>query len=219
MSGPAIQEAIRAAKGTPGSTLEATTPAGHAMLGFGVTDQVLAGTANLGDVFVGALPPDQRPAYEVLKQAHWGWNCPEYVDSTHVRQLIGENTCTIRMSRGLNYLGVLVPLQRKWKVKRKFPPVDENAKEYMVTVKGSDGLNYAIRSREMIDWLRGEWGEPDYEYPAGDNGQSGKDRKPGKLYAPETSVSWGKKGVIAFALPQVPATNTDRSPASGHIDV
>lgn len=91
------------------------------------------------------------PSWPVL----WG-QYYDYVNysSETVKQEIGgrvtsekiKNTCAVRMSYAMNYIGIKVPPS--------FPG--------MVTVAGGDGLRYAVRSLEMREWLRHELGMPDF---------------------------------------------------------
>lgn len=59
------------------------------------------------------------------------------------------DTCTIRMSRALNYSGAPIPSG--------FPG--------MVTVHGADHLNYAFRVQELHAWLIATYGPPDVRVP------------------------------------------------------
>ena len=113
--------------------------------------------------------------------------CP---DSTEVKKDIGGevdaawivNTCAIRMSRGLNLSGVLVP--------KNF--------QGLATVKGGDGLRYALRVREMRSWFNYKFGKPDFEVK----------KKAGVEW--DRSVWAGKYGIIAFDIAFADAT--------GHLD-
>jgi hypothetical protein len=82
---------------------------------------------------------------------------PDYInypDSEEVKEMIGgnvngtwiTNTCAIRLSRALNYSGTRVPGNYAG----------------LVTVKGGDGKRYALRVREMDEWMRFVFGKPDY---------------------------------------------------------
>ena len=60
---------------------------------------------------------------------------------------LGPNTCTIRLSRGLNYSGLPVPA--------KHPGLQ--------TVRGADGKRYAFRVAEMRSYLSFKYGVPDFD--------------------------------------------------------
>lgn len=76
------------------------------------------------------------------------------------------NTCAVRMSYILNQSGMTVPA---------IPTK---------TQKGSDGRNYFFRVKDLITFLRKEWGEPQVvAYPPGGGGALG-----------------GKKGIILFEV-------------------
>src|SRR5438093_11664300 len=92
------------------------------------------------------------PSYDVV------WNVyPDYenYEPQEVKDLIGgavnadwiKNTCAIRMSRALNYVGIPVPLHFKG----------------MSTVKGGDSKRYAFRVREMRHWLDETLGKADFD--------------------------------------------------------
>ena len=59
----------------------------------------------------------------------------------------GGDTCTIRMSRALNYSGVHIPA--------KYPGLR--------TAPGRDNLHYAFAVQEMRRWLTGTFGPPDID--------------------------------------------------------
>lgn len=101
-------------------------------------------------------------------------------DSAVVKKDIGgsvdadwiKNTCAIRMSRGLNYSGVLVPA--------KFGG--------LLTVTGGDAKHYALRVAEMRKWLPHVLGKPDFD----------QTKKVGEDFDKSTLASW--KGIIAFDI-------------------
>ncbi len=78
-----------------------------------------------------------------------------YPDSATVKKEIGgdvdaayiTNTCAIRLSRGLNNSGAPVPSNFAG----------------MLTVKGGDKLNYALRVAEMRKWLPTVLGKPTFD--------------------------------------------------------
>lgn len=86
----------------------------------------------------------------------WG-QYPDYINYTspQVKSMIGgavdaswiTNTCAVRMSYAMNYIGFPIP--------RGFPNLS--------TVKGGDGMRYAFRVRELRPWLRHTFGAPDFE--------------------------------------------------------
>jgi hypothetical protein len=124
------------------------------------------------------------PAYNVLWLAY-----PDYVyypDPQNVKDLIGgdvnaawiTNTCAIRMSRGLNEVGIPVPSHFKG----------------MVTVKGGDGKRYAIRVREMRRWLEDTLGAPDFDVS----------KTAGASF--DKSTAAGMSGIMAFDIAFADAT-------------
>lgn len=114
------------------------------------------------------------------------WNAyPDYLnnpDGEAVKKEIGgavneswiTNTCTVRMSRGLNYSGVHVPAG--------FPGLH--------TVRGGDHKNYAFRVRELRKWLptAHALGKPDFEIT----------KKQGEAF--DKAQLAGMKGIIAFDI-------------------
>jgi hypothetical protein len=85
------------------------------------------------------------------------------------------------MSRGLNYSGVTVP-----------------GNAGMLTVKGGDEKNYALRVAEMRRWLPRALGQPGYDLR----------KKKGEAFDKTTLAAW--KGIIAFDI--------SFSDATGHLD-
>jgi Type VI secretion system (T6SS), amidase effector protein 4 len=94
--------------------------------------------------------PTSLPAFQRLKQHY-----PTDSDPDKVKNDIGgsvnadwiTNTCVIRISKAFNYTGD-----------------DEDAipkRDGLLTVKGADQKNYAIRVQEFIHFLRDEYGAPD----------------------------------------------------------
>jgi hypothetical protein len=110
-------------------------------------------------------------------------------DSSVIKQWIGgevngamvTNTCAVRLSCGLNYSGVKVP-----------------AGAGMLTLKGSDKLNYALRVREMRRWLPTVLGQPYFD----------KKKKAGEAFDKTTLSAF--KGIIGFDIHFADAT--------GHLD-
>ena len=113
-----------------------------------------------------------------------------YPDSAVVKKDIGgavnaayiTNTCAVRLSRGLNYSGAPVPSNFAG----------------LLTVKGADGLNYALRVAEMRKWLPQALGSPDFD----------KTKKKGEAFDKTTLSAF--KGIIAFDI--------SFSDATGHLD-
>ncbi len=102
---------------------------------------------------------------------------------------IGEgsgNTCVIRVSRSFNYSGNRIP---------------KSSTDEILTVKGGDGCNYALRVREFTRYLRRKYGRPDdvHEYPEAGGGEIPDSFK-------------GRQGVIIF---EVKGWND----ATGHADL
>jgi len=87
---------------------------------------------------------------------------------------LGHNSCAIRMSRGLNYSGVLVPAG--------FAELN--------TVKGGDGKRYAYRVADLRKWVptAHALGKPDFEIR----------KKQGDAFD-KTQLA-DKKGIIAFDI-------------------
>jgi len=124
------------------------------------------------------------PSFDLLNQ-----NYPNFVSVETVKRLIGGaindldappdqqwlggangNTCTIRLSRTLNYSGVLVP----------------HGAPGLRTAAGADHRNYAFAMQEMRGWLTGNFGPPTI------------DRIGGPPIAREEFR--GTKGIIAFDI-------------------
>jgi hypothetical protein len=115
-----------------------------------------------------------------------------YPDSSEVKAAIGGavnadwivNTCAVRLSWGLNYSGVPLPSNFAG----------------LLTLKGGDGMRYALRVREMRMWLPGAavLGPPDFDLK----------KKAGEAFD-KTKLA-GMKGIIAFDIKFGDAT--------GHLD-
>ena len=97
--------------------------------------------------------PVMRPTWKQFTGAYLDYT--RHPDSAAVKRAIGgnvnaayiKNTCAVRLSRGLNYSGVLVPA--------KFPG--------LTTVSGADKKRYALRVTEMRKWLTVVLGDPDFD--------------------------------------------------------
>lgn len=73
------------------------------------------------------------------------------------------NACAIRISRAFNYGGYKVPSGTVIKTKS------------IYRVRGSDGMPYIVRVRQMIEFLEYNWGKPDLLIaPGGDSALAGK---------------------------------------------
>lgn len=97
-----------------------------------------------------------------------------------------QNTCVLRMSRSFNYSGHAIPNS----------PNDE-----ILTIRGGDGLHYALRVREFVRYLRRKYGPPDLEhtYPGEGGGE-----------VPDSFK--GRQGVIVFEV-------DGWTDATGHVDL
>jgi hypothetical protein len=90
------------------------------------------------------------PSFASLKRGY-----PTGIDPTKVKADIGgeveekwiTNSCVIRMSKAFNYCG---------RAECKIPNSHS-----LLTVKGEDGLRYAMRVQEFVDFLRDNYGPPD----------------------------------------------------------
>jgi hypothetical protein len=97
-----------------------------------------------------------------------------------------DNTCVLRMSRAFNYSG---------------NPIPKSSTDEIVTIRGGDGLNYALRVREFTRYLRRKYGPPtvEHSYPAPGGGDIPASFK-------------GRQGVIVFEV-------DGWTDATGHIDL
>ena len=93
------------------------------------------------------------------------------------------NTYAIRLSRALNYTGILVPANV----------------HHLLTVKGGDKKRYALRVREMRQWLEHTLGKPTFDA-----------KKTKGTPFDKTPIS-SMKGIIAFDIAF--------SEATGHLDL
>ncbi len=71
---------------------------------------------------------------------------------------LGANTCVMRMSRAFNYAGKVHEIPRHHRG--------------LLTVRGSDDKNYAVRVAEFIVYLNGKYGAPDISKTGSDIAQS-----------------------------------------------
>lgn len=118
------------------------------------------------------------PSYDTLWVVY-----PDYMtypDPQDVKNLIGgnvnavwiTNTCAIRMSRALNYSGIVLP----------------KSAHGMHTVSGSDAKRYAYRVRELRSWLNVTLDPPIFDIS----------KKAGTAF--DKSTIAGFKGIIAFDI-------------------
>jgi hypothetical protein len=94
------------------------------------------------------------------------------------------NTCVIRVCRSLNYAGFKIP----------------SGREGLMTVKGGDGLRYAIRVKEFKTYLRQDYGAPQVTHAYADAG------------GPVPPTFLGKQGIICFDV-------SGWADATGHFDL
>ncbi len=124
------------------------------------------------------------PSYTILRNNYLDYI--NYPDPQVVKELIGgnvnavwiTNTCTIRMSRALNYSGIPVP--------QNFHGLE--------TVKGGDGKRYAYRVREMRTWLAATLNKPVFDIK----------KTAGTVFNKSEIAS--VKGIIAFDIAFADAT-------------
>lgn len=97
-----------------------------------------------------------------------------------------DNTCVLRLSRAFNYSG---------------NPIPKSSTDEIMTIRGGDGLNYALRVREFTRYMRRKYGPPHYEhtYPA-----------PGGGDVPASFK--GRQGVVIFEV-------DGWTDATGHADL
>ncbi len=122
-----------------------------------------------------AYPNPGQPA-EAAKHTVGGQAVNERID----------NTCVLRLSRAFNYSG---------------NPIPKSSTDEILTIRGGDGLNYALRVREFVRYLRRKYGPPSVEhsYPP-----------PGGGDVPASFK--GRQGVIAFEV-------DGWTDATGHMDL
>ena len=97
-----------------------------------------------------------------------------------------KNTCVLRVSRAFNYSG---------------NPIPRSSTDEILTIRGGDRMNYALRVREFVRYLRRKYGRPELEhdYPEGAGG-------------PIPDGFLGRQGVIAFEV-------DGWDDATGHVDL
>lgn len=97
-----------------------------------------------------------------------------------------DNTCVLRVSRAFNYSG---------------HPIPKSATDEIATIRGADGLNYALRVREFTRYMRRKYGPPGYEhsYPPPGGGDIPPSFK-------------GRQGVVVFEV-------DGWTDATGHVDL
>ncbi len=103
------------------------------------------------------------------------------VDAQWVR-----NTCVVRVSRALNRAG---------------HPIPRSSTDEILTLRGGDGMHYALRVHEFARYLRRRYGSPDVDhtYPSGSGGDV-------------PSGFRGRRGVALFDV-------DIWSDATGHVDL
>lgn len=222
----AVQDLITAAANVPNSTVAAATKSGAVQVAFGTTDSTIA-AATSASTTVGTADPYTNPAYIAAVNAakklpkptwaQWKASYPDYVtypDSAAYRHdVIGghidsdrapdggplyDNTCSIRFSRCWNY--TVAPLPRipgdRSKYRNPFTP--------LFSATGADGMNYAVRSADVREWLRRVWGKAnvDESKPAG---------APATGWFDKTKLQ-GMNGILCFTI-------EGWTDATGHVDI
>ena len=114
---------------------------------------------------------------------------PEEAKATIGGQALAEtidNTCVLRLSRAFNYSG---------------NPIPKSSTDEIATIRGADGLNYALRVRELARYLRRKYGPPtvEHDYPPPGGGDIPASFK-------------GRQGVIVFEV-------EGWTDATGHVDL
>jgi hypothetical protein len=107
------------------------------------------------------------------------------------------NTCAIRISRALNYSGIIIPV------------LPDNPNGSKNTVKGADGLNYIINAKALNAWMKKTFGTNPTNYVHYTSSQGGVKGKnfPGLLT--------GKKGIYSMVSLQ----SIQNSWGTGHADL
>ncbi len=107
------------------------------------------------------------------------------------------NTCAIRISRALNYSGIVIPA------------LPNNPNGSKNTVKGADGLNYIINAKALNAWMKKTFGTDPTNYVHYTSSQGGVKGKnfPGLLT--------GKKGIYSMVSLQ----SIQNSWGTGHADL
>lgn len=123
---------------------------------------------------MGHIDTHRRPKMKTL------WENYPRGTAEEVKQLIGgkvnypwiKNTCVIRISRAFNYSGHRL----------------KNRLRGLSTISGDDGLWYAYRVREFVEYLTRNFGPPDFSVS----------RKAGDASIPK--AFFGKQGIIVFEV-------------------
>ncbi|MCH9680571.1 MAG: peptidoglycan-binding protein [Deltaproteobacteria bacterium] len=97
-----------------------------------------------------------------------------------------DNTCVLRLSRAFNYSGNRIP---------------RSSSDEITTIRGGDGLHYALRVREFTRYMKRKYGRPDLEHTYPDPGGG-----------PIPSEFKGRQGVIIFDV-------RGWADATGHVDL
>lgn len=77
---------------------------------------------------------------------------PQRAGATNRGQALAEsiqNTCVLRISRCFNYSG---------------NPIPRSTTDEILTIRGGDGMNYAVRVHEFLGYLRRKYGPPSVEH-------------------------------------------------------
>ncbi|MGH1516445.1 T6SS effector amidase Tae4 family protein [Chryseobacterium sp. JK1] len=92
-----------------------------------------------------------QPTFYKWKSKYGGLDVQQL---TKMKELVWENTCAFRMSKGLNYSGFKLPFDNsKYKAKRAKGGVH----------KGDDKLNYWYRVKELGKYLEEHLGKPEFD--------------------------------------------------------
>lgn len=97
-----------------------------------------------------------------------------------------QNTCVLRLSRAFNYSGNRIP---------------RSSTDEILTIRGGDGLHYALRVREFTRYMKRKYGKPTLQKKYG---------RPGGGPVPPEFL--GRQGVIIFDV-------RGWADATGHVDL
>jgi type VI secretion system (T6SS) effector Tae4 (amidase) len=127
----------------------------------------------------------ELPAFDVLRK-----NYPDGDPEVVKRQIGGKvdaawitNTCAVRLSRAFNYSGITIPAHAP----------------HLSVISGDDGKWYAFRMRELKEWIRANFGAPDFDR-----------KKPADGHLDRSSFA-SARGIVAFDI--------HFEDASGHLDL
>ena len=148
------------------------------------------------------IPPQNLPSFSAFQAAFPSRDDPNYDTAEEIFSAIGgdvlelynqgaRNTCTIRISRALNYSGVTIP---------NIPGV---------TVKGADNKNYFTMVKNFAKWMKKTFGTP-----------TGSNNIPGNLITENgealPEMFHGKKGIYIMI---VNSSYVEIFDATGHADI